>query len=288
MTYLQLRQRDPLSESAPVIRPWSCSMMQVLRGGARSKPEHVGNYNAGKERAQQRQTGHAGHRPGACKGEAAAVLSSSAQLNNDIVAARSSEDSAGLSALIKERHRDFNTVNLVTAWRALLQMIPGEKTPAESAATSQSGLTDERSATSESVWRADKSAGSDLERSARTALKQGHYAEAAELAHRAMLAFLEAGRKGFKRADQLAKHSLNLHERSLALLASPGNTSDHMRNSSAATAHCNSSAAAAAFASNGQGRGPFFFFACACRSLRHECAICSASTAPMGASNVCR
>jgi hypothetical protein len=148
-------------------------------------------------------------------------LSKAARLNNEIIMAREAADSAMLCKLIKDRHGEFNSVNLVTAWRALVKMLPPARLP-----PTQGGQANGSTAVwGKDAWKVDKSRGSELDRSARVALKQQRYAEAAELAHRATLSFGEAGNKGLKQAARMAKDSLSLHHRCLSALFNSSSSS---------------------------------------------------------------
>ena len=156
----------------------------------------------------------------------AAPVSQQALLNNRIVQLRNTADAHALCAIIGERHREFNSVNFVTAFRALLNQIP-----AESEQHMRASSADEAEAAHPAeAWRAKKAMGSELDRSARAALKECKYELAASLARRAMLAFREASCHGLERAARMEKGSRSLYRRSLSLL---GNSTGHKHNATA-------------------------------------------------------
>jgi len=90
----------------------------VLRGGGEGENE-VGS----KPGVDALPLAAARARPLQGGGMGGAVLSSAAKLNNKIVELAKAANAAALCKLIKERHHEFNSVNLVTAWRALVQML---------------------------------------------------------------------------------------------------------------------------------------------------------------------
>jgi hypothetical protein len=159
-------------------------------------------------------------------------LSEAAKLNNDIVAQRDAADPQALCALVCQRHRDFNSVNFVTAFRAVVRRVSAD--PPAPAAFSPPSAGEGAPACTPALphaWRANKTMGSELDRSARAALKEGRFEVAADLAHSAMLAFREAGRQGLQRAARMEKSCISLHNRALSLLR---NSSNPQLNASAA------------------------------------------------------